>query len=353
MRAALLAIVCLVGAASAGGVVDLTPENFDSVVDGSKAAFVEFFAPWCGHCKSLAPEYEIVAEAFAKESGVVIAKVDADKHRDLGTRFDVHGFPTLKYFPKGSTTPEAYEGGRTADDIVGFINRKAGSHGRVKKAATAVAHLDGSNFDQVVKDSNKDVLVEFYAPWCGHCKHLAPDYEKVAKAFAGDEGVVIAAIDADANKEIGSRYGVSGFPTLKFFPKGNKESPEEYNGGRDVDSFVSFINEKSGTKRQADGKLKAEAGRVASLDEIAAQFLGGDQAALLKQAEGVVSGLSGQDAQNGKIYTKVMSTIQSKGASFVDSEVARLDRLLDGSITPKKADELSTRKNIVQAFKSA
>lgn len=54
-----------------------------------------------------------------------------------------------------------------------------------------------------------------------------------------------------------SRYGVSGFPTLKFFPKNNKAG-EDYEGGRDVDDFVSFINEKSGTSRDAKGQYTSK-----------------------------------------------------------------------------------------------
>ena len=61
----------------------------------------------CGHCKKLAPAYEEVGAAFQGEDSVLIAKVDADKERDLGSRFGVQGFPTLKFFPKGSTEPEA------------------------------------------------------------------------------------------------------------------------------------------------------------------------------------------------------------------------------------------------------
>jgi len=60
----------------------------------------------CGHCKALAPTYEKLGEAFAKSDDVIIAKVDADADKTLGSRFGVSGFPTLKYFSKGSTSAE-------------------------------------------------------------------------------------------------------------------------------------------------------------------------------------------------------------------------------------------------------
>lgn len=96
--------------------------------------------------------------------GVVVAKVDADAHRALGGRFGVKGFPTLKWFPRGTTEPEDYEGGRSAEDMMNFINERTGLNKRLKTEPTAVVHLDESNFDQVVKDPNANVLVEFYAP---------------------------------------------------------------------------------------------------------------------------------------------------------------------------------------------
>ena len=58
----------------------------------------------------------------------------------------------------------SYNGGRSADDIINFINGKAGSRGSVKKDPNHVVELDPSNFDKIVMDTNKDVLVEFYAP---------------------------------------------------------------------------------------------------------------------------------------------------------------------------------------------
>jgi len=319
-----------------------------------KNVFVEFYAPWCGHCKKLAPDYEVIGETFGKESSVVIAKVDADQHKELGSRFGVQGFPTLKFFPKGAKdSPKAYEGGRSVEEIVNYINNEAGTRVRVKKAPSNVVDLTPANFDKIVLDTNKDVLVEFFAPWCGHCKHLAPDYEKVANAFANEPNVVIAKVDADAHKDLGGRYGVTGFPTIKFFGKSNKESPEDYNGGRDIPSFVSFMNEKAGTERQNDGRLSEKAGRITALDAIASKFVeaGADAAALLKEAEAALGGLKGVEEKWGKIYHKIMTTLKDK-KDFVETETARVARLLEGSVSLAKLDEFTIRKNILSAFKA-
>ncbi len=105
---------------------------------------------------------------------------------------------------------------------------------------------------------------------------------------------MIAKLDADHYKEIGGKYGVSGFPTLIWFPKDNKAG-EKYERGRDVQTFVDFINEKTGTKRIASGRLQDTAGRVTALDALASQFSSGDKAALLKEAEKITKSLSGDE----------------------------------------------------------
>ncbi|RYE82621.1 MAG: hypothetical protein EOO65_05225 [Methanosarcinales archaeon] len=120
----------------------------------------------------------------------------------------------------GASEPVDYQGGRGVDDIVSYINSQTGLNRRQAKAPSAVVDLTSANFDAIMADSSKHRLVEFYAPWCGHCKALAPVYEKVASAFEGESNVVVAKVDADKYRDLGSRFKVEGFPTIKYFPAG-------------------------------------------------------------------------------------------------------------------------------------
>jgi len=104
------------------------------------------------------------------------------------------------------------------------------------------------NFDEIVNNEEKDVLIEFYAPWCGHCKSLAPKYEELATKLKDEENIVIAKMDATAN-DVPPQYEVRGFPTIYFAPKGSKDSPKKYEGGREVDDFIKYL------QREATGGL--------------------------------------------------------------------------------------------------
>lgn len=105
-----------------------------------------------------------------------------------------------------------------------------------------VTVIVGKQFDEIVKDTNKDVLVKYYAPWCGHCKKLAPVWEELGEAFKDNENLVIAKFDATTNEAEGVE--IRGYPTLKFYPKDNKDGVD-YDGDRDLDSFKKWLSEKS------------------------------------------------------------------------------------------------------------
>jgi protein disulfide-isomerase A1 len=123
-----------------------------------------------------------------------------------------------------------------------------------------VTVIVGENFNDIVLDSNKDVLLEFYAPWCGHCKSLAPTYEELGEKFAGNDNIVIAKIDATANDVDHPKVNVKGFPTILFFSADNKDAPATYEGGRDLDSMVEYIqkNAKNASAGDDDAKAKDE-----------------------------------------------------------------------------------------------
>jgi protein disulfide-isomerase A1 len=437
------------------GVFVLTTDNFDTAVKEFDYVLAEFYAPWCGHCKSLAPEYEKAAAALASQSNIALAKIDATVEGDLAKRFGVRGYPTLKWFKKDPENAMEYGGGRKEPEISNWINKKTGptakvlddkdaavafkeehevavigyfpegsdsaafiaaadsvddipfgitsdadaakeldleaggvtlfkqfdegfnkysegdiaefvklnmlayvtefsdktapkifggdikKHALVFSAASGSDHeevhaaftsaakkhkgqalfvfvdcdkpdnarileffglkeddcpsvrmiemgksmqkfkpensdlseeafntfvggvLDGSitrhlmsedipeknddavfylvskQFEEVCYNKDKAVFVEFYAPWCGHCKQLAPVWDKLGEHFADDESIVIAKSDATANEF--ADVEVQGFPTLKYFPKGENKIVD-YNGPRDLDSFIKFID---------------------------------------------------------------------------------------------------------------
>lgn len=253
---------------SGDGVVELTPSNFDSEVKNHDGVvLVEFYAPWCGHCKSLAPEWKKAAKAL--QGTVKVAAVDADQHQSLGGQYGVKGFPTIKVFGLNKNSPSDYGGGRDAKSIVAEAMSQAkklvgerldgksgsgktgggksgGSGGGGSKPGNQadVVELTDSNFEELVLDSEDMWLVEFFAPWCGHCKNLAPHWAEAATNLKGK--VKIGALDATVHTVMAGRYGVQGFPTIKMFPSGKKDqsSASDYDGGRTASDIISWAKDK-------------------------------------------------------------------------------------------------------------
>lgn len=243
---------------SSDGVTELTPANFDRLVIQDDAIWiVEFYAPWCGHCQSLVPEYKKLAKAV---KGVIkVGSVNADEHKSLGGQYGVRGFPTIKIFGSNKRSPVDFNGQRTAKAMAeaalaeakkkvqaafgGGSSSSGGSSGG--SGGDDVIELTDDNFDKLVLQSDDVWLVEFFAPWCGHCKNLEPEWKKAAKELKGK--VKLGALDATAHQSKASEYGVRGYPTIKFFAGGKKSGPsdaQEYDGGRTASDIVAWALEK-------------------------------------------------------------------------------------------------------------
>ncbi|PGH02283.1 protein disulfide-isomerase domain [Blastomyces parvus] len=146
-------------------------------------------------------------------------------------------------------------------------------------AISAVLDLTPDNFDSVALKSGKPGLVEFFAPWCGHCKNLAPIYDELADAFAfASDKVHISKVDADEHRSLGKKFGIQGFPTLKWFD-GKSDKPEEYNGGRDLESLTKFVTEKTGIKPKGAQKLPSNVQMLT--DATFSKAIGGDKDVLV------------------------------------------------------------------------
>jgi len=356
-----IAIIAFVVAFANAKVEVLDKKNFDKVIGKDKHVLVKFFAPWCGHCKRLAPVYEELAAAYEKESDkIIIAELNADEEKDIAKKYDIKGYPTIKLFTAKTKTPIDYNNDRTLEAFIDFLEHETGIKAKIPKVHSDIVVLNAGNFDDVVFAPKTNVLVLFYAPWCGHCKQLHPTYEKIATDYLNDENVVIAKIDATENTVLAEKYKVQGYPHLVFFDAKSKNEdnfePEVYDGEREEQDFIDFLNKKCNTNRVVGGGLDEKAGRIEILDMFARRFTkafnSADKDAIAKVIEDASQVVSINKNKYTNYYIKVMNKINEK-KDYVEKEIERLTKIAKGkNIATEKADDFIKRINILNAFKN-
>lgn len=207
-----------------------------------------------------------VAKSFAGTFNFAISAKDDFQHEMNEFGFDyvpgdkpivlARSAENKKYILKDAFSVESFENflnDLNDNNLEPYLKSEAVPEDNSGPVTTAVA----KNFDEVVTNNGKDTLIEFYAPWCGHCKKLAPIFDELGEKLKGED-VGIVKMDATAN-DVPSAYEVKGFPTLYWLPKDSKSSPVRYESGRELNDFIKYIakhatNELKGYDRNGDPK---------------------------------------------------------------------------------------------------
>jgi len=222
------------------------------------------------------PAVQVLRDLEKDLKGKILLAYTIVAEGSYGKRISDHmgikeALPALRIVEQKGKTVNKYK--NTADPtisveaIVAFYNEWKGgklvpffnSEEIPEKNDAPVKVIVAKSWKDIVLDPTKDVLVEFYAPWCGHCKKLAPVYDKLAKKLLDiNPNMVLAKMDATANEVEGHQIG--SFPTLKLFTTKNKKKPEEFKGDKTEEGILTWLKEKStvGSLEKAAEEKKAD-----------------------------------------------------------------------------------------------
>jgi protein disulfide-isomerase A1 len=311
---AVLALAALIAATDS--VVVLNHDNFKEAVNKTEYTLVEFYAPWCPHCKSLASEYEQLATDFKVQTNLQIAKIDCDQeeNKDLAEKYEIQGFPTIKLFKNGAAFRD-YDGERNAESMKKWIVKKTGP--------LAVPANDANEIDDLVKKSHKEgssVLLGFFT------SKDSDDYKSFIKSAGSkdlEDFIIGEAIGL--SEDITSKYidGKDGVVLLRHFE-------QEHLKTNDIASLVNFtiangyplIDELSGKtfRRFVDANLP-----------IAILFLDpeSDSKALLETLKPVAEKFRGKVVfghSDGKAYGEQLSVMGGDPAILPGLALMKLDK---------------------------
>merc|ERR1711916_113351 len=213
---------------------------------------------------------------------------------------------------------------------------------------------DGSYEREMKKKGSKraGIFVEFYAPWCGHCKNLAPTWGTLGTTFKGSSAV-IAKAEATIHKAAAAAFGVTGFPSLFWVPAG-QVSGEKYQGSRDGDALTSFVNSKAGLSRvfgQAGKEIDTSQGVLSSAARYIRKFVAATGP--FEQEKAIESLKNKVKGETSSFYATVLDRVKTKGEAWVSKQIKRVSSLLESQdVSETKKDELQVKHNILSDIAS-
>ncbi|TPX33927.1 hypothetical protein SmJEL517_g03369 [Synchytrium microbalum] len=244
---------------------DIGPENYASYVESGKPLAYFFTAT----DDQKASWIESIAKEFKADINFVY--IDAVKFgghaKNLNLKEDWPAFAIQRpaegtKYPMDQSKPvdEASVRAFVTDFVKGNVAPSMKSEPEPESNDGPVKIIVGTNYEKIVMDASKDVFLELYAPWCGHCKKLAPIWDELGSTLATTApGIIIAKMDATENDlPVTAGYQVQGFPTLKLI-KANSNEVLDYSGDRSLEAFLRFLKENASNGSEVGGAAKAAA----------------------------------------------------------------------------------------------
>ncbi|XP_013919987.1 PREDICTED: dnaJ homolog subfamily C member 10 [Thamnophis sirtalis] len=200
-------------------VISLTPDTFTELVKKRKNNeiwVVDFYAPWCGPCQALMPEWKKMARLL--NGLIVVGSVDCQKYFSLCHQENIQGYPEIRLFPqKSASSYQHYSYNGWHRDAYSLRKWALGYLPQVS------LDLTSQSFSDKVLNGKDHWVIDFYAPWCGPCQNFAPEFEILAKTVKGK--VKAGKVDCQAYAHTCQSAGIRAYPTVKFYPyQGTKKN---------------------------------------------------------------------------------------------------------------------------------
>ncbi|XP_077472931.1 dnaJ homolog subfamily C member 10 [Stigmatopora argus] len=212
----------------------LDPAGFAEKVKGlarGELWAVDFYAPWCGPCRALMPEWRRAARMLSGQVGV--ASVDCQRFRSFCQSQDVRSYPEIRLYSAGERTAfryTTYNGWHRDAQSLRWWALSA-----LPRAST---DLTATSFRSLVLEGTEPWVLDFYAPWCGPCKHFSPEFEVLARVLKGE--VRAGKVDCQAHHGTCQQAGIASYPTVRFYAGGPSRGVENINS-RDADAIAEVI----------------------------------------------------------------------------------------------------------------
>ncbi|XP_064457974.1 dnaJ homolog subfamily C member 10-like [Ornithodoros turicata] len=223
-------------------VVKLTPEAFSKLVEekGEEEVWaIDFYAPWCGPCMRLEPEWNRLGKLVADEPNIRVGKVDCESDAWLCSKHGVRSYPNLRVYGRGHFDSRRYF------TFNGWSRDSASLRAWVLQfLPSSVEELDHDAYFRTVLVDRTPWVVDFYAPWCGHCVQFRPHFEAVAKKLEGR--VKFGALNCEEHHQVCDAVEIRRYPTIVFYPGTTSKSQHplgELVHGQGEAEVLSSVNE--------------------------------------------------------------------------------------------------------------